>query len=318
MARYLVTGGGGFIGSHLVQALLSRGDEVRVLDNFSTSQRTNLKDIEKHIDLRIGSITDSDSVASVMHHVDYVLHHAALASVQYSIENPRQCHDVNATGTLNVLQAALRANVQKVVFAASSSAYGNVADTPTHEQLAPEPISPYASSKLAGEYYCRTFTQVYQLPTVILRYFNVFGPNQNADSIYSAVIPIFIRLMRQGESPVIYGDGLQSRDFTYIENIVHANLCACFADTTSHGQVINIASGTSYSLLDLVKEINALLGTAIEPVHHPERPGDVRYSVACITKAQELIGYQPKISFAQGLGLTLDTIAKSHADASHQ
>jgi UDP-glucose 4-epimerase len=306
MARYLVTGGGGFIGSHLVRALLDRGDEVRVLDNFSTGRRENMQGIEQHIDLRIGSITDSDTVAQAMRQVDYVLHHAALPSVQFSIENPRQCHDANATGTLNILQAAAQAQVQKVVFAASSSAYGDTTVVPTHEDLAPQPLSPYAASKLAGEYYCRMFTKTYQLPTVILRYFNVFGPNQNADSVYSAVIPIFIRAMLHGEAPVIYGDGLQSRDFTYIDNIIHANLCACFADAQADGQVINIASGISYTLLDLIAELNTILGSSIEPLHEPGRAGDVRCSVGSISKAQQLIGYRPTVSFPQGLAQTVE------------
>jgi UDP-glucose 4-epimerase len=305
MARYLVTGGGGFIGSHLVRALLDRGDEVRVLDNFSTGRRENLQGLEQHIDLRIGSINDSDMVAEAMRQVDYVLHHAALVSVQLSIESPRQCHDINVTGTLNILQAAAQARVQKVVFAASSAAYGDTPTLPAHEQLAPQPLSPYAVSKLAGEYYCRMFTQIYQLPTVILRYFNVFGPQQNADSLYSAVIPIFIRAMLRGQAPVIYGDGLQSRDFTYIENIVHANLCACVADAQAHGQAINIASGSSYTLLELIEELNAILGTSIEPLHQPGRAGDVRCSVGSIDKANHLLGYSPTVPFVAGLNKTV-------------
>jgi UDP-glucose 4-epimerase len=172
--------------------------------------------------------------------------------------------------------------------------------------LAPQPLSPYAVSKLAGEYYCRMFTQIYQLPTVILRYFNVFGPQQNADSVYSAVIPIFIRAMLRGQAPVIYGDGLQSRDFTYIDNIIHANLCACIADAQAHGQAINIASGSSYTLLELIEELNAILGTSIEPLHQPGRAGDVRSSAGSIIKAQELIGYQPTVSFPQGLVQTVE------------
>ncbi len=303
--RYLVTGGGGFIGSHLVRALLERGDAVRVLDDFSTGRRTNLAAVEHDIDLRIGSILDHDTLSSAMNGIDYVLHQAALPSVSRSVARPRDSHEVNATGTLNVLLAARDAGVRKVVYAASSSVYGNSPTMPRHEELPTQPLSPYASAKLAGENYCRAIHHVYGLPTVMLRYFNIFGPGQDPDSPYSAVIPRFITALLRGEPPQINGDGTQSRDFTYVANAVHANLLACAADERANGNVMNIACGGAYSLLELMGNLCEILDTQIEPVFGPERPGDVRHSCASIERAKELIGYTPAVAFRAGLEATV-------------
>lgn len=306
--RYLVTGGAGFIGSHLVRALLERGDQVRVLDNFATGRRSNLAGLDADIDLREASITDNDALQQAMQGIDFVLHQAAVPSVSRSIEYPGECHHINVTGTLNVLLAARDAAVRKVVFAASSAVYGDTPTLPKHEAMMPLPLSPYAVAKLTGEHYCRIFAQVYGVPTVALRYFNVFGPRQDPASIYSAVIPLFISKMVRGEAPIIYGDGLQSRDFTFVANVVQANLLACQAEAKAHGQVMNIACGQATALLDLVAMLNQLLGTQLKPVHKPARIGDVRHSMASIECASQLIGYNPKVNFEQGLRMTLDTL----------
>ena len=306
---YLVTGGGGFIGSHLVRALLERGANVRVLDDFSTGRRENISAVIDDIDLHEGSITDQETVYAAMQGIDYVLHQAAIPSVSRSIEDPLQCHETNTTGTLNVLLAARDAGVQKVVYAASSSAYGDKTPLPCQETATAHPLSPYAVAKLTGEHYCQAFHEVYNTPTVALRYFNVFGPRQDPNSLYSAVIPKFISLMLQGQAPTIHGDGLQSRDFTYIDNVVQANLLACKADAAAHGQVMNIACGQTYTLLDLVDRINTILGTRIQPILGPARPGDARHSHADISRAASLINYTPLISFDQGLRSTIDSFA---------
>jgi UDP-glucose 4-epimerase len=306
--HYLVTGGSGFIGSHLVQSLLERGDRVRVLDNLATGRRSNLAGLEQDIDLHTASIADIDAVERAMQGIDYVLHHAAIPSVLRSVEQPRECHDVNVTGTFNILQAALQANVQKVVFAASSSVYGNTDTALKHERMPHDPLSPYALAKLTGEYYCHLFSQLYGLPTVALRYFNIFGPRQDPTSIYSAVIPLFISKMLRGEAPTINGDGRQTRDFTYVANVVAANLLACEAAPPANGQVMNIACGQAYSLLDLVALLNALLGTSIRPIHAPPQAGDIRHSLAAIERANELIGYSPVVEFAEGLKHTIASL----------
>ena len=308
MAQYLVTGGGGFIGSHLVRALLERGDAVRVFDNFSTGRRSNLADVASDVDVQVGSITDPAAVANAMRGVEYVLHQAAIPSVARSVEQPHECHENNVTGTLHVLDAARRAGVQKVVYAASSSAYGNAAVSPKHEALPPAPMSPYAAAKLAGEQYCRVWTQVYGLPTVALRYFNIFGPRQDPESLYAAVIPRFITRMLRGEAPTINGDGSQSRDFTYVANVVRANLLACAADERADGQVMNIACGEAYTLLELVAAINGILGTTIEPTHGPAQIGDVRHSLAAIERAHDIISYTPQVGFAEGLQRTVESL----------
>jgi len=297
---YLVTGGAGFIGSHIVDRLVQNGEKVRVLDNFSTGKRANIEHNLGEIDLINGSLTDMGTVRCAVEGVDYVLHQGALPSVPRSVNDPIGSNDANINGTLNLLVAARDAGVKRLVFASSSSVYGDSPSLPKHERMPPDPLSPYALTKLAGECYCRLFTDLYGLETVSLRYFNVFGPRQDPESQYAAVIPKFIKCMLKGERPVIYGDGLQSRDFTYVENNVEANILACSAPRAV-GEVMNIACGDRFSLLDLVDIINRILGTSIEPVFEPARPGDVKHSQADISKARELIGFEPKVGFVEGL-----------------
>ncbi len=300
---YIVTGGAGFIGSHLAARLLKDGYRVRIIDNLSTGKRENLAHLSGY-ELYDVSITDRDALTPIFAGVDYVLHQAALPSVPRSIANPLETHENCITGTLNVLLAARDAGVKRVVYAASSSAYGDIAGDFKDETMPPRPMSPYGVAKLAGEYYCQCFTQVYGLETVALRYFNVFGPRQDPASVYAAVIPLFITTMLKGESPVIYGDGLQSRDFTHIDNVVHGNLLATKAPSAA-GQVMNLAMGGNTNLLQLVEKINRLLGTQIEPVLAPERPGDIKHSRASIERAGELLGYEPIVDFDTGLAHTL-------------
>jgi len=297
---YLVTGGAGFIGSHIVDRLVQDGEKVRVLDNFSTGRRANIEHNLDRIDLVEGSLTDMDTVRRAVEGVDYVLHQGALPSVPRSVNDPIGSNDANINGTLNLLVAARDAGVKRFVFASSSSVYGNSPTLPKHEDMPPDPLSPYALTKLAGERYCKLFTDLYGLETVSLRYFNVFGPRQDPESQYAAVIPKFIKCIMNGESPVIYGDGFQSRDFTYVENNVEANLLACSAPRAA-GEVLNIACGDRFSLLDLVDVINRILGTSIEPAFEPARPGDVKHSQADISKAREIIGFEPKVGFVEGL-----------------
>lgn len=304
MALYLVTGGAGFIGSNIVEELVARGERVRVLDNFSTGRRDNLAPFLDRIELVVGDLSDLATARRAMEGVEYVLHQAALPSVQRSVDDPLASHAANVTGTLNVLVAAREAGVRRVVYAASSSSYGDTPTLPKREDMLPQPKSPYAVSKLAGEHYCRAFTEVYGLETVALRYFNVFGPRQNHASQYAAVVPLFITAMLRGESPVIYGDGLQSRDFTYVANVVQANLLAATAPGAA-GRVFNVACGTRYTLLDLVAALNDILGARIAPVHAAPRPGDVRHSLADISAAQETLGYRVEVDFLEGLRRTV-------------
>ncbi|MEB2286752.1 MAG: SDR family oxidoreductase [Anaerolineae bacterium] len=301
---YLVTGGAGFIGSHLVQALVGEGRRVRVVDNFSTGKRENLAQSQDAIDLFECSITDRPALAEAMRGVDYVFHLAALASVPRSVDDPLACHEHNVTGTLNVLLAARDAGVRRVVFAGSSSAYGDVESEFKTEDMLPNPLSPYAAAKLAGEHYCQTFTTVFGLETVTVRYFNVFGPRQDPLSTYAAVIPKFVTAMLRGEPPQVEGDGLQTRDFTYIENVVHGTLLACRTPGVA-GDVFNIACGSRISLLEMIDLLNSLLGESIVPNFVAPRPGDVRHSRAAIDKAQRLLAYEPVVSFEEGLARTL-------------
>lgn len=306
MAIYLVTGGGGFIGSHLVDELLRRGEQVRVIDNFSTGKRDNLAHNLDKIDLYEVDIRDLNALREPLHGVDYVLHQAAIPSVPRSVADPLATHETCATGTLNMLIAARDAGVKRFVYAASSSAYGDIAGEFKVETMQPQPMSPYAVAKLIGEQYCAVFHRIYGLSTVALRYFNVFGPRQDPDSPYSAVIPLFATRMLRGESPIIYGDGTQSRDFTYIDNVLHGNLLACHADAAKvSGQVMNLACGERTSLLQLVDGINALLGTDCQPIFEPARSGDIKHSRADISKAGELLGYEQRISFEDGLAQTV-------------
>jgi UDP-glucose 4-epimerase len=296
----LVTGGAGFIGSHLVEALLARGHAVRVLDNLSTGNRANLAGVSAKVELLVGDVIDEDAVAGAMRGVEVVFHQAALASVPRSIADPWATHQACASGTLHVLQAARKAKVRRVVYAASSSAYGNSERLPKRETDPTNPLSPYAVSKLAGEHYCAAFTNVYGLETVRLRYFNVFGPRQPPDSPYAAVIPRFVQAMNAGRPPQVHGDGLQSRDFTYIADVVQANLLAAEVPKIG-GRLYNVACGRQTTLLELIAQINDILGVRIKPEHGDPRPGDVRHSLADIDRARNELGYAPQMAIECGV-----------------
>jgi UDP-glucose 4-epimerase len=304
MAHYLVTGGGGFIGSNIAQALIERGQAVRVLDNFSTGRRQNLSDLENKIELIEGDIRDRATAERAVEGIDYVLHQAALGSVPRSVQDPLAANEVNVNGTLNLLWAAKKARVKRFVMASSSSIYGNTPRLPKEESMLPNPLSPYAVSKLAAERYTLSFHAVYGLPTVALRYFNVFGPKQDPTSQYAAVIPRFITALMNGQSPVVYGDGEQSRDFTYIENVVQANLLACAAPEAP-GHVMNIACGDRYSLNTLLLLLVEIMGKKARPVYETDRAGDVKHSMASIERAQRLLGFSPAINFKEGLKRTV-------------
>jgi nucleoside-diphosphate-sugar epimerase len=301
---YLVTGGAGFIGSHMVDALLNAGHRVRVVDNFATGKRENLAHVLNQIELDEISITDRAAVAEAMQGVDYVFHMAALGSVPRSVENPLETHETNITGTLNVLIAARDAGVKRVVYAGSSSAYGNIDSEYKSEDMTPCPLSPYAVAKLSGEQYGQAFTHVYGLETVTVRYFNVFGPRQDPLSMYAAVIPKFVTAMLDDSPPTVEGDGLQSRDFTYIDNVVHGNMLACHTEGIA-GETFNIACGGRIDLLNMIDLLNKLMGKHIKPMFVDPRPGDVRHSRAAIDKARRVLGYEPNVSFEDGLARTL-------------
>jgi len=303
--KFLVTGGAGFIGSNLVSALVRRGDSVVVLDDFSTGKHANLAEVADRIRLVEGSLTDADGVREAMQGADYVLHQAALASVQRSVDDPVTSNAVNVDGTLNVLVAARDAGVKRVVYAASSSAYGDTEVLPKHEDMPPAPLSPYALQKWVGEEYCRIFSALFGLDTIALRYFNVFGPRQDPASHYAAVIPIFITKMLANSPPTIYGDGEQSRDFTYIDNVVAANLQAC-EGAPKRGQVVNIACGERFTLNDLCRSLAAKIGVDIRPRYAEPRQGDVRHSMADVRRAAEVLGWKPQVDFDSGLERTVD------------
>jgi UDP-glucose 4-epimerase len=304
MATYLVTGGAGFIGSNLVDELLRRGHRVRVLDNFSTGREENVAEFATRVDLIRADVRDEDAVDAAVKGVDYVLHQAALASVPRSIADPTANNQVNVQGTLNVLVAARRHSVKRVVYASSSSVYGDSDVLPKVETMTPNPKSPYAVAKLAAEYYCRVYGELHGLPTVSLRYFNVFGPRQDPNSQYSAVIPLFVKALLEGKSPVIYGDGEQSRDFTFISNVVNANLLACEAKITG-ARVYNIACGGRYTLNQLFAALRARIGNGPEPAYGPPRPGDVKHSMAAIERIQDEIGYRVDVPFEEGIDRTV-------------
>ena len=298
--KFLVTGGAGFIGSHIVDALIKNGDKVKVIDDFSSGARENLEGVSGRIELTEGDIRDKAVVGNIMQGVDYVLHQAALRSVPKSLGNPKLYNDVNINGTLNILTAARDAKVKRVVVASSSSIYGETDKLPEKEDFLPLLISPYALTKLAAEYYCRIFSRIHGLETVNLRYFNVFGPRQSLENEYAVVIPKFITCMLKDESPPIHGDGKQTRDFTYVENVVQANIKAA----TTPGikcEVFNIACGKAYSVLDIVKYVNKILEKDIKPKLGPIRQGDVKHTPADISKARKLIKFEPKIGFEEGL-----------------
>ncbi|MGD9722249.1 MAG: SDR family oxidoreductase [Pirellulales bacterium] len=307
MRTFLVTGGAGFVGSHIAEALCARGDRVRVLDNLSTGHASNLASFRDRVELIEGDVTDAATVAAAVQGVDCIFHEAALASVPRSVARPLDTHAACVTGTLNVLNEARLAGVRRVVYAGSSSAYGNQPRSPKREADLPAPISPYGAAKFAGEAYCHAFWATYGLETVSIRYFNVFGPRQDPNSQYSAVIPRFITAMLAGQRPTIYGDGGQSRDFTYVANVVHGNLLAADADAAQvAGRMLNVANGRSTDLLRLVSLLNELLGTNIEPLHEPARVGDVRESLADISEARQRLGYEPQVDFEDGLRRSID------------
>lgn len=308
MAHYLVTGGAGFIGSNLVEALLEQGHTVRVLDNFSTGKRENLAPFRQRIDLLEGDLTVLGDVRRAVQDVEVVFHQGAIPSVPKSIADPLTSHEANVTGTLNVLIAAREAGVRRVVFASSSSVYGDQNPAaPKDEAMPPRPISPYGVAKLAAEHYCRVFYTVYGLETVALRYFNVFGPRQDPASMYAAVIPRFITALLAGRPPVIYGDGEQTRDFTYVGNVVAANLLAAAAPAERvAGEVFNVAMGGQTSLNELVGMLHQIIGCEVSPIYDAPRPGDIRHSRADISKAQRCLKYKPRISLAEGLRLTVE------------
>ncbi len=312
MGLYLITGIGGFIGSSLARALLSRGDEVRGVDNFSTGKRENLVDILDRIDFREADIVDLDAMHAACTGVDFVLHQAAIPSVPKSVLDPLGSNRANVDGTVNVLVAARDAKVKRVVYAASSSVYGDIPTLPKHEAMNPDPISPYAVAKLASEHYLISFYRCYQLETVALRYFNVFGPRQDPSSPYSGVLAKFITLMLRGEQPAIFGDGEQSRDFTYIDNAVEANLLACNAPAAqAAGQVFNVATGRRITLNETFKLLQGLTSYTGQPKYGPERGGDIKHSLADISKAEAGLGYKPKVNFEEGLRRTVEWYRKS-------
>ncbi len=339
MPLYLVTGGGGFIGSNIVEELLRRGERVRVLDNFATGKRENINRLKTRFqkdqqsrpamtpkiatngihfgafEVVEGDIRSYHIVREAVEGVDFILHQAALPSVPRSIKDPITTNEVNVIGTLNMLNAARDVGVKRIVYASSSSVYGDLEVMPKTEDMLPKPLSPYAVSKLAGEKYCQVFTKLYGLETVVFRYFNVFGPNQDPTSQYSAVIPKFIEMIHRGETPVIFGNGEQSRDFTFVKNVVDANLLACEADIENcSGEVFNIACGRRITINQMVRMINEIMKTDIQPKYETPRPGDVKHSLANIGKAMQFLNYQPAVNFEDGLRTTIESMISSHVD----
>ena len=305
MRTFLVTGGAGFIGSHIATALVERGDKVRVLDNLSTGFVANLDHIEGDVELIEGDVSDSATCTKAVKGVDCVFHQAALASVPRSVAEPLATNSACVTGTVTLLDAARQANVRRVVYAGSSSAYGDQPTSSKRETDMPNPLSPYAAAKLSAENYCQAFTSTYGLETVTIRYFNVFGPRQDPTSEYSAVIPLFITAILDGRTPIVYGDGHQSRDFTFVQNVVHGNLLAADAPDAS-GRVINVANGKQTDLLELLAAINRVLGTDVTPEHQDARVGDVRESLADISLARRILDYEPQVDFDEGLRRSIE------------
>jgi nucleoside-diphosphate-sugar epimerase len=304
MDKYLVTGGAGFIGSNIVEELVQREQAVTIIDNFLTGKRENISSFLSKIELVEGDIRDYDLCRSALEGVDYVLHQAALSSVPRSVEDPLLTNEINIKGTLNILLASREAKVKGFVFASSAAVYGDDPSLPKKENNVGNPLSPYALSKLAGEKYCRIFSQIFGFPTICLRYFNIFGPRQDPSSQYAAVIPNFINRMLKEESPIIFGDGEQSRDFVFVFNVVEANILASKAQGVS-GEVFNIASGEGTSVNSLTSKLNELLKKKISPSYDEPRPGDIRHSFADISKARKMLGYEPLVPFNQGLERTI-------------
>ena len=307
---YLVTGGAGFIGSNIVRKLVEQGERVRVLDDFSTGKKENLVGIEDRVEVVVGSFIDRKLVNRVLQGVRFVLHQGAIPSVPRSVADPVKSNEANITGTLNMLEGAREAGVERFVYAASSSAYGDTKVLPKVEDMPAKPLSPYAVGKYTGELYARVYADIYSLPTVSLRYFNIFGPYQDPASEYAAVIPKFILAMLNGEVPVIYGDGEQSRDFTYIDNAAAANLLACKREKVGRGEVINVACGERFTLNQLVKQLSEIMGLEVEPEYAEARPGDVKHSLADISRAEELLGYRAEVDFKEGLKRTAEWFRK--------
>lgn len=305
MAHVLVTGGAGFIGSNLATALVDRGHHVRVFDDFSSGYRANLKHIANQIEVVEGDMRDPLSCERACRDMEFVLHEAAIPSVPKSVDNPQASHEANIDGTFNILRACVASKVRRFIYAASSSAYGETVESPKHEGIRPEPLSPYAVQKLTGELYARSFYECFGLETLSLRYFNVFGTRQDPASQYAAAIPAFVVAILKGQAPIVYGDGEQTRDFTHIDNVVDANLLAMQADRTA-GQVVNVACGVALSVNQVIAAINQLLGTNVQPRYAPTRPGDVLHSCADIHAAKKLLGYEPCVLFDEGLRRTID------------
>jgi len=304
MSSYLVTGGAGFIGSNIVERLVEQGERVKVIDNFITGKRENLASFMDNIELVEGDIRNIDDLKRACKGVDYILHQAALRSVPKSVDNPLLTNEININGTLNLLMIAKEMDVKRVVYASSSSIYGERTDFPEKEKDLPRPISPYAVSKLTGEYYCQTFSTTFGLETVSLRYFNVFGPRQNPESKYSAVIPAFISRMMVDRSPIVESDGQQSRDFTYVSNVVDANLLAATKKGVS-GQIFNVACGKTTTILDIVKDLNKILKKTLKPEFAPKRRSDVQKTIADISKLHTIFNLKPRIQFKEGLEKTV-------------
>ncbi len=305
MRKALVTGGAGFIGSHLVRGLLARGEQVRVLDDFSTGKHENIAEVRGQIELIEGSICDERTCRQACEGMDVVFHLAARGSVPLSVEHPAETNRINVVGTLNMLIAARDAGIQRFVYSSSSSAYGDTPTLPKREDMRPLPVSPYAVSKLAGEMYAAAFAKCYGMQTVSLRYFNVFGPRQDPNSQYAAAIPAFVSRMVRGQRPVVFGDGEQTRDFCFVENVVRANLLASEAPQVA-GEAVNIACGERVSINRVIELINEYLGTDLPPIYEPPRPGDVRDSLAALDEAKRVIGYEPQVFFAEGLKRSIE------------
>lgn len=323
MAQYLVTGGAGFIGSHIAAALLKEGHMVRVLDNFSTGSKENIRKIRPPFPSRLkileGDVRDKKDCQRAVSGMDFVFHEAAQVSVPQSVIDPETTQEVNIKGTLNLFLACKKAGIQRVVFASSTAVYGDdpmeeTSPKAKRESMLPNPLSPYALSKLMGEYTCRLFSKLYDQPAVALRYFNVFGPRQDPNSEYAAVIPKFIERLLQAEPPIIYGDGWQSRDFVFVEDVVQANLKACRRPGIE-GEVFNVASGRSYTLLQLFETLKKIIPSAHVPVFAPARPGDIRHSKADIRKARKFLGYQPQVGLGQGLKITVECMKSTRREA---